>query len=208
MTTFSNPNYTKIVQTFPNKTDARSLFHVTKRERDKLAETALASGGPAWQLFKMLGSLPCHYILHWDTLFLNKADADKRLILDLATIAKWKRAIRKHIRGPYYFCLEVGRKGKSKGLIHAHVIAGCSAGFLKYKRGYNTNVVKYIKNTDGDRKRLLSYLLKQSVGLTGDCDDLDAPFLPDASHRLSIYREAVKELGKDNLPELRGFVLS
>lgn len=205
----SGENHTKSVTKSQStyKTDARSLFHVTKKERDELAEALLADSGPAWQLLKMLGPLPCHYALHWNTLFLNKADADKRLILDPGTIDKWRRAIEKHIKGPYYFCLEVGRKGPSKGLIHAHVVAGCSAGLPRYARSYTAKVAKYIKNTDDDKKRLFSYLFKPSVGITEDCDDLDAPFLPDARLRVNIFREAVKELGEGNLPELRGFVL-
>ncbi len=188
------------------RTTAHSVFHITKDERDELADAALSEGEPAWQLLKMLGLYSCHYTLHWHHLFLDKADADKRLIHNHKTIAKWKAAIRKRIGGAYYFCLEVGRKGESRGLIHAHVVAGCSAGFLSYNRGYSTKVVKYIKNTHRDRKRLLSYLLKPSVGLTEDCDKLDESFLPDVNERVSNYLEAARELGKANLPELRGFV--
>lgn len=187
------------------KTNAKSLFTVTMDERDELARAAFEDGDrPAERLFRLLGWGACLYTLRWPYLGLSRNEAgDKSLTYDPPTIDRIKAEIRRRIKPPYAFCIEVGEEG----LIHAQVIAGYSAGLPGVTRDFKTKVVKRLKNTHGDRFKVIRYVLfKGSVRLTIDKNDPNAQLLPDANERLSNYFDAVKKLGKDNLPELRGFV--
>ncbi len=204
----SKENHTKSVTKSQStyKTDAKSLFSVTKDERDELARAAFEDGDrPAERLFKLLGSMPCLYTLRWPYLGLSRSEAgDKSLIYDPATIDRIKAEIRRQIKPPYAYCIEVGEEG----LIHAQVVAGYDAGLPGVTRNYKTVVIEVIKNTQGDRFRVIRYIFKASVRLTVDKNDPNAELLPDANERLNGYFQAVKELGKRNLPELRGFVFT
>lgn len=208
MTTFSTPNHTKSGGQSQStyKTDTKSLFTVTKDERDELARAAFEDGNrPAERLFKLLGQKHCFYTLRWPYLGLSYSEAgDKNLIYDPATINRVKAEIQRRIKPPYAFCIEVGEEG----LIHAQVVAGYDAGLPGVTRNYKTKVIEVIKNTHGDRFRVIRYIFKASVRLTIDKNDPNAQLLPDASERLNGYVQAVKELGKGNLPELRGFVFT
>lgn len=187
------------------KTDAKSLFSVTVDERRELATAAFEDGDrPAERLFRLLGWGVCLYTLRWAYLGLSCSEAaDKGLIYDPLTIDRIKAEIRRRIKPPYAYGIEVGEEG----LIHAQVVAGYSAGLPGVTRDFKTNVVKRVKNTEKDWHRTLGYVLfKGSVRLTIDKDDPNAELLPDAKERLDSYFQAVKELGKENLPELRGFV--
>lgn len=88
------------------------------------------------------------------------------------------------------------------------MVAGYDAGLPGVTRNYKTVVIEVIKNTHGDRFRVIRYIFKASVRLTVDKNDPNAELLPDANERLNDYFQAVKELGKGNLPELRGFVFT
>jgi hypothetical protein len=136
---------------------------------------------------------------------LDKKHAVKHLIYDRATIGVWKDAIRKRIRPPYFFCLEVGKEGK----IHVHIIAAKNAGFLKYKKDYETRTIRVIKDTDIDRHRVISYLQKSPVSIFEDCDDIQSPKLADFQERLDDYFNALKRAKREgfrDVPQLSGYV--
>ncbi len=188
------------------QTNFPSWFVTTRKDRNALAKEALRCNGPAWQLFKMLGAKPCLYTLKWHNLFLSSSDADKRLIHNPKTIAKWKKAVDKYIKPPYFWCLEVGIEGE----IHAHLIAGYRAGFFPtIRRNENTRTIKVIGGSDTDRQNVVSYLHKTPVPLTKDHDDIKAPLLVDWEDRLLNYAQALLEMrreGKSRVPQIRGYV--
>lgn len=176
-------------------------------ERDELTRAEFEDGNClAERLYRLLVWGECLYTLRWAYLGLSYGEAiDKSLIYDPATIDRIKAEIQRRIKPPYAYCIEVGEEG----LIHAHVVAGYDAGLPGVTRNFKTNVVKRIKNTEEDRRTVLGYVLfKGSVRLTIDKNDPDAELLPDARERLDSYFQAVKKLGKGNLPELRGFVFT
>jgi hypothetical protein len=183
-----------------------SRFRIKRKQRNGRANRALRYDGPAWRLFKMLESgQACLFSLQYHNLFLDKKHAAKHLIYDRATIKIWKDAIRREIRPPYFFCLEVGKEGK----IHVHVIAARDAGFLEYKKGYETRTIKVIKETDADRHRVISYLQKSPVPIFGDCDDIQSAKLPDFQERLDDYFNALKRAQREGfreVPQLSGYV--
>jgi hypothetical protein len=197
----SSSNYSNFVVTIPSR------FRIKKKQRNGRANRALLYGGPAWQLFKMLRlKQPCFYSLKYHNLHLDKRHAAKHLIYDRKTLEVWKKAIRKHIKPPYFFCLEVGKDGQ----IHAHVVAAIDAGFLSYVKGYNTRTIKVIKDTDADRHRVISYMYKTPVPIFEDCDDMKSPELLDFQQRLDDYFNAlgdiqVEGVSKD-VPKLKDYV--
>ncbi len=183
-----------------------SRFRIKRKQRNGRANQALAYDGPAWRLFKMLElGQACLYSLQYHHLCLDKKHAVKHLIYDRATIGVWKDAIRKRIRPPYFFCLEVGKEGK----IHVHIIAAKNAGFLKYKKDYETRTIRVIKDTDIDRHRVISYLQKSPVSIFEDCDDIQSPKLADFQERLDDYFNALKRAKREgfrDVPQLSGYV--
>ncbi len=184
-----------------------SRFRIKKKKRNGLANRALRYDGPAWRLFKMLESKqPCFYSLQHDHLCLDKKHTAKHLIYDRATLKVWKEAIRKKIKPPYFFCLEVGKEGK----IHAHVIAVKDAGFLKYKKSYEkTRTIRIIKDTDIDRHRVISYMYKTPVPIFESCDDIQSSKLPDFQERLDDYFNALRRAKREgfrDVPQLSGYV--
>jgi hypothetical protein len=144
--------------------------------------------------------------LKYHNLFLDKRHAAKHLIYDRKTLEVWKKAIRKHIKPPYFFCLEVGKDGQ----IHAHVVAAIDAGLLKYERGYNTRTVKIIKDTAADRHRVISYMYKTPVPIFEDCDDMKSPKLLDFQQRLDDYFNALRDIEVEgvskDVPKLKDYV--
>jgi hypothetical protein len=184
-----------------------SRFRIKKKQRNGRANRALASYAPAWQLFKLLRQKrPCLYSLKYHNLFLDKRHAAKHLIYDRKTLGIWKRAIRKHIKPPYFFCLEVGQEGQ----IHAHVVAAIDAGLLKYVRDYNTRTVKIIKDTDADRRRVISYMYKTPVPIWTNDDDTDAVHISDWQERLDNYFDAIERIQEKgrykDVPQLSDYV--
>ncbi len=183
-----------------------SRFRIKKKKRNGLANRALRYDGPAWRLFKMLESKQtCFCSLHHHHLFLDKKHTAKHLIYDRATIEIWKDASRERIKPPYYYCLEVGKEGK----IHLHVIAAKDAGFLKYKKDYETRTIRVIKDTDADRHRVISYLQKSPVPIFEDCDDIQSSKLADFQERLDDYFNALKRAKREgyrDVPQLSGYV--
>jgi hypothetical protein len=196
----SNRDYSNSGSAIPSR------FRIKRKQRNGRANRALAYDGPAQRLFKMLESeQACLFSLQYHHLFLDKKHAAKHLIYDRATLEVWKDAIQKRIKPPYFFCLEVGREGK----IHAHVIAAKDAGFLEYKKGYETRTIKVIKETDADRHRVISYLQKSPVPIFVDCDDIQSAKLPDFQERLYDYFDALKRAkraGYRDVPQLSGYV--
>jgi hypothetical protein len=155
----------------------------------------------------MLGlKRPCFYSLKYHNLFLDKKHAEKHLIYDRKTLEIWKKAIRKYIKLPYFFCLEVGKEGQ----IHAHVVAAIDAGLLKYRRGYDTRTVKIIKDTHADRRRVISYMYKTPVPIWTDDDDTDAVHLSDWQERLDNYFDALERMQREGkhkgVPQLSDYV--
>jgi hypothetical protein len=183
-----------------------SRFRIKRKQRNGRANQALAYDGSARRLFKMLESKhPCFYSLHHHHLFLDKKHTAKHLIYDRATIEIWKDASRERIKPPYFFRLEVGKEGK----IHLHVIAAKNAGFLEYKKDYETRTIRLIKDTDADRHRVISYLQKSPVPIFGDCDDIQSPKLADSQERLDDYFNALKRAKREgyrDVPQLSGYV--
>jgi hypothetical protein len=186
-----------------------SRFTIKKKQRNGRANRALAYGAPAWRLFKMLGlERPCFYSLKYHNLHLDIKDAAKHLIYDRKTVGIWKTAIRKHIKPPYFFCLEVGIEGQ----LHAHVVAAIDAGLPEYRKGYNTRTVKIIKDTHDDRHRVISYMYKTPVPLTIDFDDPNAQKLRDWQKRLDDYFDALQKIQTEgqhkDVPQLSDYVFS
>jgi hypothetical protein len=186
-------------------------FRVTKKKRNGRANRAFFYSGdvPASWLFRLLSQKqPCLYSLKYHNLFLDKRHAAKHLIYDRKTIEIWKRAIRKHIKPPYFFCLEVGIEGQ----LHAHVVAAIDAGLLGYRRGYDTRTVKIIKNIHADRHRVISYMYKTPVPLTVDFDDPNAKKLCDWQDRLDDYFDALQKIQAEgqhkDVPQLSDYVFS
>lgn len=184
-----------------------SRFRIKKKQRNGRANRALAYDAPAWQLFKMLRlKRPCFYSLKHHNLFLDEKHAAKHLIYDRKTLQVWKRAIRKHIKPPYFFCLEVGKEGQ----IHAHVVAAIDAGLPRIKRGYNTRTIKIIKNTAADRHRVISYMYKTPVPIWTDDDDNGAEHLSDWQERLDDYFDAIEKVQEEGrhkgVPQLSDYV--
>ncbi len=184
-----------------------SRFRIKRKQRNGRANRALRYDGPAWRLFKMLESKqPCFYSLHHDHLFLDKKHAAKHLIYDRAIVGIWDGAVRREIRPPYFYRLEVGKEGK----IHVHVIAAKDAGFLKYKKSYEkTRTIRIIKDTDADRHRVISYLQKSPVPIFEDCDDIQSAKLPDFQERLDDYFNALKRAKREgfrDVAQLAGYV--
>jgi hypothetical protein len=183
-----------------------SRFRIKRKQRNGLANRALAYDGPARRLFEMLESKQaCLFSLQHHHLFLDKKHTAKHLIYDRANIEIWKDAPREMIKPPYYYRLEVGKEGK----IHLHVIAAKDAGFLKYKKDYETRTIRVIKDTDDDRHRVISYLQKSPVPIFEDCDDVQSPKLPDFQERLDDYFNALKRAkreGYKDIPQLAGYI--
>ncbi len=198
--TGSNRDYSNSSGVIPSR------FRIKRKQRNGRANQALRVDGSAWRLFKMLESgQACLFSLQYHNLFLDKKHAAKHLIYDRATIKIWKDAIRREIRPPYFFCLEVGKEGK----IHVHVIAARDAGFLEYKKGYETRTIRVIKDTDADRHRVISYLQKSPVPIFEDCDDVQSAKLPDFQKRLDEYFNALKRAKREwfrEVPQLSGYV--
>jgi hypothetical protein len=197
----SSANYSNFSAVVPSR------FRIKKKQRNGRANRALAYGGPAWRLFNTLaGKQPCFYSLKYHNLFLDKKHAAMQLIYDRKTLEIWKEAIRKHIKPPYFFCLEVGKEGQ----IHTHVVAAIDAGLPGIKRGYNTRTIKIIKSTPKDRQRVISYMYKTPVPIWTDDDDKNAVKLPDWQQRLSDYFIALASIRKTDpnkrVPQLSGYV--
>ncbi len=90
-----------------------------------------------------------------------------------------------------------------------HVIAAKNAGFLEYKKDYETRTIRLIKDTDADRHRVISYLQKSPVPIFGDCDDIQSPKLADSQERLDDYFNALKRAKREgyrDVPQLSGYV--
>ncbi len=199
----SKRDYSNSVVTIPSR------FRIKKKQRNGRANRALGYDAPAWQLFKMLRlKRPCLYSLKYHNLFLDKRHAAKHLIYDRKTLEVWKKAIRKYIKPPYFFCLEVGKEGQ----IHAHVVAAIDAGLLKYARGYNTRTVRIIKDTGADRHRVISYMYKAPVPIWVDDDakDEDLIHLCDWRERLDDYFDALERIQVEgrykDIPQLSDYV--
>ncbi len=183
-----------------------SRFRIKRKQRNGRANRALRYDGPAWRLFKMLESgQACLFSLHHRHLCLDKKHAAKHLIYDRATVGIWDGAVRREIRPPYFYRLEVGKEGK----IHVHVIAAKDAGFLEYRKDYETRTIRVIKDTDADRHRVISYLQKSPVPIFEDCDDIQSAKLPDFQERLDDYFNALKRAQREgfrDVPQLSGYV--
>ncbi len=90
-----------------------------------------------------------------------------------------------------------------------HIIAAKNAGFLKYKKDYETRTIRVIKDTDIDRHRVISYLQKSPVPIFEDCDDVQSSKLPDFQERLDDYFNALKRAkreGYKDIPQLAGYI--
>lgn len=131
-------------------------FSDSPRRRRMRAARALAPGGWAERL---LGSIeaPHGYSLHSGHLQLPDEAADPERLNDPANVALWGSAIRRELRGPLYYKLELGEGER----VHCHVIAAHDAGLLQLPR--DGKVIQPLHDPPG----WIAYLMKPPAPYTG-----------------------------------------
>lgn len=135
---------------------APDAFSDSPRRRRMRAARALAPGGWAERL---LGSIeaPHGYSLHSGHLQLPAEAADPERLNDPDNVALWVSAIRRELRGPLYYKLELGEGER----VHAHVIAAHDAGLLQLPR--DGEIVQPLYDPPG----WIAYLMKPPAPYTG-----------------------------------------
>lgn len=125
------------------------------KRRDFVLEAL--GGGEGW-VCRFLWPVPdpYRYNLHAEHLGLPPECAEAALLLCPRNVRWWVRALRAKLKGPLYWCLEVGENGR----VHVHVLAAGDAGLLHLPRG--GEVVKRVYNLPG----LLEYLGKPAMPYT------------------------------------------
>lgn len=132
------------------------FFYDSGTKRQTYVLEALG-GGEGWAC-RLLSVVPDlhRYNLHAEHLDLPPECAEAARLCCRRNIRRWLQAIRAKLKGPLYWCLEVGENGR----VHVHVLAAGDAGLLHLPRG--GEVVKRVYYLPG----LLEYWGKPAMPYT------------------------------------------